>query len=120
MNVTRVAPLQSPYQNFYSTISSLGNNTIIAATPGLRYRILQAIIVPTAATTVTFFSGSTQISAAFPLAANGMLVLPFDEHGWFNTSALGDSVVISLGTATSTGVQLLVAPITQPVTGLGS
>ncbi len=104
-NVTRTSPLKSPHSNAFATPSSLGGNAIVAGVAGKKYRVLSVVVVTTAANSIKFQSASTDISATFPLAANGGLVLPFNEHGWFETAA-GEALNINLSAATSTGVQV--------------
>jgi hypothetical protein len=105
MNVTSASPRISPHVNVSVTSASSGSNAIVAAVAGVRYRVLAAVAVTTLANSTKFLSGTTDISATFPLGANGGLVLPFNEHGWFETAA-GEALNINLSVATSTGVQV--------------
>jgi len=105
MNVTRTVPLKTPHTNAFITSASSGSNEIVAAVAGARYRVLSAVVVSTLANSVKFLSAATDISATFPLGANGGVVLPFNEHGWFET-AVGEALNINLSVATSTGVQV--------------
>ena len=118
-NVTRVAPAQSPHINLAINPASLGSNSLVAAIPGARIRVLSLAVVTTAANTVTFQTNATPISAAFPLAANGGLVLPFNEHGHF-TTLIGDPLTVNLSAATATAIQIQYIVILTPVTGQGS
>jgi hypothetical protein len=105
MNVTRASPLVSPHVRLGATPASSGANELVAASAGAKYRVLAAAIVATTAVSVKFQSASTDITGTFPLGANGGLVLPFNEHGWFETAA-GEALNLNLGSAVSTGVQL--------------
>jgi hypothetical protein len=106
MNVVRTAPHKTSHVNALLSTSSSGDNTVVAAITNAKIRVLSVAVVATLANVVTFKSGaSTAISAAFPLGANGGIVLPFNEHGWFETAA-GEALVINMGTATATGVQV--------------
>jgi hypothetical protein len=67
--------------------------------------VLSVVLVSTAANSVKFLSAATQISATFPLAANGGVVLPFNDHGWFET-AVSEALNLNMTAATSTGVQV--------------
>ena len=111
-NVTSAAPLRTPHINVFVNPSSLGSNTVVAAPSGVaRIRVLQVACVTTLANNVNFLSAATSISATFPLAANGGVVLPYNEHGWFETNA-GEAlnVNLSVGTATAVQIQYIVLP----------
>lgn len=105
MNVTSAVPKVSPHVNLGANPSALGATQLIAADAGAKYRVLAVAVVATTANAVKFQSASTDISATFPLGANGGIVLPFNEHGWFETN-VGEALNISMGTATATGVQI--------------
>lgn len=104
-NVTRAAPLRTAHITGFANPSALGQSTLIAAIPGAAIRVLGLAIIATTANAVSFRSAGTDISATFPLGANGGFVLDFNEHGWFQT-AIGEALNINMGTATATGVQL--------------
>jgi hypothetical protein len=104
-NVTRTPPKNRTIQTAFVNASSLGSNVFVAAVPGKVIRVVQCALVTTLANSVKFLSAATDISATFPLAANGGLVLPFDEHGWFHT-AEGEALNVNLSVATATGVQI--------------
>ncbi len=105
MNVTSAVPLNTPHVNIGANPATTGNTQLVAAATGARYRVLQAAIVSTAANTVKFQSATTDISASWPLGANGGIVLPYNEHGWFETN-VGEALNINLSAATATGVQI--------------
>jgi hypothetical protein len=104
-NVTRVSPLKTAHSNAFANPSSIGSNAIIAAVAGARIRVLSVVMVSTLANSVKFMSAATDISATFPLAANGGLVLPFNEHGWFET-VVGEALNLNMTAATATGTQI--------------
>lgn len=104
-NVTRTTPLRTPNSNAFANASSIGSNAVVAAVAGARIRVLSVVLVSTLANSVKFMSASTDISATFPLAANGGVVLPFNEHGWFET-AIGEALNLNMTAATATGVQV--------------
>lgn len=104
-NVTRTVPLRTPHTNLGANPAAAGDNSLVAAVAGARYRVLEVAVVTTAANNVKFRSNTTDISATFPLAANGGIVLPFNEHGHFET-ALGEALQINMSAATATGVQI--------------
>lgn len=99
-------PRETPTVNAVLTTSSSGDNTVISAVTNCKFRVVSVVAVSTLANVITFKSGaSTSISGAFPLGANGGLVLPLNEHGWFETAA-GEALVVNMGTATATGFQV--------------
>lgn len=104
-NVTRTAPQQPSIKNIFINASSLGSTQIIAAQTGMSIRVIDAAVVTTLANTVKFQSNATDITASFPLGANGGLVLPFNEHGWFQTN-IGEALNINLSVGTATGLQI--------------
>ena len=104
-NVTRTVPLVSPHVNLGANPSSSGQTQLVAAVANTKYRVLAIAIVATTANAVKFQSASNDISATFPLGANGGIVLPFNEHGWFDTN-VNEALNINMGTATATGVQI--------------
>lgn len=104
-NVTRTVPLKTAHINVGANPSTIGNTTIAAAEAGARFRVLAAAIIATTANNVKFQSNTSDISATFALGANGGLVLPFNEHGWFET-ALGEALNINLSAATAVGAQI--------------
>lgn len=65
--------------------SSSGDNTIVAAVTGKKIRVQNYTILAAGAVSITWKSGSTAISGAMPLAANG-------------------GMAPSAGTATATGL----------------
>ena len=105
MNVTSAAPKVTPHVNVAATPASLGSNALVGAVAGVKYRVLQCSVVSTLANVVTFKSNTTSISGAYPLAANGGIVLPYNEHGWFETAA-GEALNVDLSVATATAITL--------------
>lgn len=106
MNVTSSPPKESPIKRAFVNASSLGSNPVVAAPTGTgAIRVLSVAVVSTLANSVNFLSAATGISATFPLAANGGLVLPFNEHGWFQCAS-GEALNVNLSVATATGVQI--------------
>lgn len=104
-NVTRTSPRVTAHINLAANPSSSGDTTLVAASTDAIYRVLSVAVVTTSANAVKFKSGSTDISATFPLGANGGVVLPFNEHGWFETAA-GQALVVNMSAASATGVQI--------------
>lgn len=82
------------------------DSSMVAAVTGKKIRVLSiAMVAGGTATDATFNSGSTAISCLFANAANGGAVLPFNEHGWFETVA-GAALTVTTGAGSTTGIQL--------------
>lgn len=106
-NVTRTPPKVVTVRTAILDTSTLGANAIIAApaSTDVAIRVLSLVIVAAAANTVNLQSTTTTANktSLFALAANGGLVLPFSEHGWFQTSP-GEGLSINLSAATAVGI----------------
>ena len=76
-------------QRAFLNASASGSTLLVAAAGGARTRIrvLALVLTTTGENTVKFRSASTDITPAFPLVALGGMVLPFNEHGWFECAA---------------------------------
>jgi hypothetical protein len=92
------------YSTFLNT-ASLGTTQILAGVTNQKIRVVSAAIVTTLANSVKFLSAATDISATFPLGANGGIVLPYNDHGWVQTNA-GEALQINLSVATSTAIHV--------------
>lgn len=101
-NVTRSAPAYTAVKRVSINPSTATTTQLVAAVAGKKYRVLSAIVVTTLANNINFESGTTDISAIFPLGANGGLVLDFNEHGWFETVA-GEALQFTTSAATACG-----------------
>lgn len=75
--------------------ASSGDNTLIAAVASTNLRVLSAFIICTSAVTVRFEDGAggTALTGQMSLAANAGFVLPYNPHGWFQTS---DNTLLNL------------------------
>jgi hypothetical protein len=104
-NVTSTPIKNTVIYQAFITPNSIGANQILAAVPGYKIRVVAAAIVTTAANSVKFQSAANDISALWPLGANGGFVLPYNDHGWVQTNA-GEALNINLSAATSTGVHV--------------
>jgi len=85
--------------------SGSGDTELVAAVTGTAIRVVALHLVSTAANTVKFRSNTTDKTAGKPLAANGGLVLPLNEHGWFETAA-GEKLNFNQSAATAAGVSV--------------
>lgn len=97
------------YQSTQAPIAlSTGTTSIVAADPtpngGRRIKVLAAYIVATAATTFNFQSHTTTAikTGASSLAANGVMVLPYNPDGWFTTMP-GEALDAVVGTGAVAG-----------------
>lgn len=102
-NVTRAVPLTTPVLRSFGNPASIGANTLVAAVSGKKIRLLSAHMVSVGANSAKFVSGSTDIGGTFAFAANGGMVLDFNEHGWYETAA-GEALVLNLSAATAVGI----------------
>lgn len=106
-NVTRTPPKVVTVKTAILDTSTLGANILITAptTADVSIRVLSLVIVAAAANTVNLQSTTTTSNktSLFALAANGGLVLPFSEHGWFQCTA-GEGLSINLSAATAVGI----------------
>lgn len=89
----------------FATVNASGAN-LIPAVSGKRIRIYACAFGALVATSVKFQSNVTDISATFPLAANGGFVLPPCGAGWCET-ATGEALNLSMSVATTVGAQLI-------------
>lgn len=104
-NVTSTPPKNRTVISTFVNTSALGSTAVVAAIAGKSIRVVSAAIVTTLANNVKFLSASTDISATWPLGANGGIVLPYNDHGWVQT-AEGEALNINLSVATATGVHI--------------
>lgn len=104
-NVTSTPTVQTNILKAFVNASSLGSNAVVSAVNGKSIRVTGVALVTTLANSVKFLSAATDISATFHLGANGGIVLPFNEHGWFQTNS-GEALNLNLSVATSTGLSI--------------
>jgi hypothetical protein len=79
---------QSNTQRVQINASANGNNTLVAAVVGRRIRVLGAVLVAAGTVSPQFQSGASgsALTGAMPMVANGVLTLPFNPEGWFETA----------------------------------
>lgn len=108
-NVTRTPPKVVTVKTVSLDTSTSGANVLLAApaSADVSIRVLSVVIVTAAANTVKLMSTTTTANATalFALAANGGLVLPFNEHGWFQATP-GEGLSINLSAATAVGITI--------------
>lgn len=91
----------------FANASALGNTVVVPAQgAGVKIRVLGFTVATTAAQTLKFQSGTTDITAGFPLAANGVISTAYFPGGMFETAA-NEALNINLGAATATGVNVI-------------
>lgn len=77
--------------------TTAGDNTIVAANANSRIKVIGYVLVAAAATTATWKVGTTAVSGAMSLAANGGVSAPINETtAWFST-AVNEGLVLTLG-----------------------
>lgn len=84
-------------------LSSTGSNTIVAGATGLKVRVYRLLLTTQAATTVTFQDGSSNLTGAIGLGANGAIVLDNTGDPWFQTGTGNTFALTQSATATITG-----------------
>lgn len=94
---------------FASTAASTTDGVVVAAVANKRIRVVSFIINQgdTTASTVTFNSkgagAGVAIGPALKVAANGVIVAPFSDGGWFRT-AVGEGLTVTTGAGSATAV----------------
>lgn len=89
-----------------------GDNTIIAAVPNKRIRILGYTVIASGIVTMTWKSGSTSISGPMAMAANGgaapatTALTPAGLVGVLE-GGIGEAIIINLGGAVTVGGHLV-------------
>lgn len=63
-----------------------GNHNVIAGVSAKVIAVYRVLLVVAGATNITFEDGTTALTGALPLAANGTVVLDFQSEPWFVTS----------------------------------
>lgn len=89
----------------FITSAVLGSNEVVAAIPNCRIILVSAVVVTTAANSIKFLSAATDISATWPLAANGGFSMTYNPDGWMETE-VNEALNVNLSAATSTGVHI--------------
>lgn len=98
----------------FATPGASGNTTIVPAQTSQRIVVIQLCVIAGGADNVKFqsFNGVatyTDVSALFPLAANGGFVMPYSEVGWMQTN-IGEALSFNQSFATPTAVQVVWYP----------
>jgi hypothetical protein len=84
------------------------DGSVVAAVTGKKIRVLAVYAKNGAtATSITFNSGSTAISAVFTNGANGDVLLPYAPVGWFETTSGAALTATTSGAGASHAVQVV-------------
>lgn len=84
------------------SVSSSGDNSIVAAVTSKKIRVLSYVIVADAAVAAKFRSGTTDLMGAAALSANGGIAAPFCPVGHFETAS---NTALNLNLASAFGVR---------------
>jgi len=90
--------------------SASGVTALVAAVTNSRIRVLALVLTTTAENSIKFRSANTDVTPLFPFVALGGMVLPFNEHGWFET-AKNEALNFSQSVATPCAVHIVYAEI---------
>jgi hypothetical protein len=91
--------------------SASGDTAVVAAQgANIKIRVVGILVVSSAAMSIKFRSNTTDISPAFPFAANGGMAPPINMHGWFETAA-NEALNVNLSAANAAGVQIIWIPV---------
>jgi hypothetical protein len=88
----------------FAVINASSSGVVIAGVPGLRIRVIAMDLVTNNAVTIQWqtSTGPATISGPQSFAANGGIVRPFNQAGWFQT-LVGDSLNITLSGGATVG-----------------
>lgn len=94
--------IQSEVQYAIIDAATSGDNTLVAAVTGRKIRVVSLYLVASGAVTARFESDAsgTALSGQMQLAANGVLALPYNPSGWFQTAS-GELLNLELSGAVS-------------------
>lgn len=90
----------------YANPSTATDTAVVAAVTGRVIKVHAVFTVAAAGNTVLFKSAATAITGSSALAANGGLVLPYNEQGWFKTVE-GEALNFTTSAAVATGVTIV-------------
>lgn len=83
------------------------SGVVVAAVAGKKIRVLAlALVCGGTATTIVFQSDAAAISATFAQGINGVLALPYNPVGWFETVE-GEALKVTTGAGATTGIQVV-------------
>lgn len=86
--------------------STATDTAVVAAITGKGIRVHAVALLAGGANNVLFKSATTALCGTFALAANGGFVLPYNEAGWFVTTA-GEALNLTTSAAVATGCTVI-------------
>lgn len=90
----------------FANATGSGNTQVVPAQGmGKIIRVKAVTVVSSQAVTVKFQSGTTDISAGFPVGTNGGFALGYNRLGWFQT-AKNEALNVNLSGSSVLGVQV--------------
>lgn len=97
----RVAGVAATPQFAVISGSTSGDNTLITAVVGKKFRVLSLFLVSAGTTTVRFESGAggTALTGVMSLVANTGFALPYNPAGWFQTTTTNQLLNMELNAA---------------------
>jgi len=84
------------------SVSSSGDNSIVAAVTSKKIRVLSYVIVADNAVAAKFRNGTTDVMGAASLSANGGIAAPYNPAGHFETAV---TTALNLNLASAVGVR---------------
>jgi hypothetical protein len=83
------------------SVASSGSNTLVAAVPEKKIKVLSYTLVCDGAVTVKWQSASTDLSGAMSFSANGGISTPVGSpsSGWLLETAINEALNLNLGGA---------------------
>ena len=98
---------------FDAVAASQNDSALVAAVAGKRIRVHSVVINhgDTTPSAVTFESATAAIYPPLKAAANGVLVLPDNQGGWFQTLA-GEALNVDTGAGSTTSIAVAYSLVT--------
>ncbi len=98
VNVQQTPIITSPFAEAVINFSASGDNTIIAAVSAKIIRIYRIMLIAAGATNLTVKSGSTSLTGAMAMAANGGFILDESSYAWF-TGGTNENFILNSSAA---------------------
>lgn len=96
--------IQSEVQYAVVAASTLGDNTLVAAVPSKKIRVMSLVLVASGgANTVRLESDASGVALTgqMDIIDNGQLILPYNPAGWCQTAAVNKLLNLELSAGTS-------------------
>ena len=77
-------------------LTGLGNRTLAGEVAGKQIRLYKCALFFSAAGSVQFLDGTTGMTAAIPVAANGSITWDLDGEPWLPPTTAGNALKISI------------------------